>query len=148
MPNLFGEVDADDIPEDPFYVAPGTYDCMVTDATFVTRKDGQGHGLSIKYLITNADSEFEGNTIQEWKNVYPDLSPEDITPEIKRHLSFVKQRLSQLGVPASEMNGILDNLDSLVGIKCVVNVTETQAQDGSRTYTNVRNVYIPEDSDN
>lgn len=144
-PNLFGEVDSDDIPEDPFYIAPGTYDCVVIDAAFVTKKDGSGHGLSIKYQIEDSESEFDGNTIPEWKNVYPDLTPEDMTPEIKRHLSFVKQRLGQLGVPAGEMNSILDNLDSLIGIKCVVNVTETTAQDGSRTYTNVRNVYVPED---
>jgi hypothetical protein len=144
-PNLFGEVDADDIPEDPFYISPGTYNAIVTDATFVVRKDGTGHGLSIKYQIDDPDSEYDGNTVQEWKNIYPELAPEDMTPEIKRHLSFVKQRLGQLGVPSGEMNAILDNLDSLVGIKCVINVTETTAQDGSRTYTNVRNVYVPED---
>lgn len=146
MPNLFGDVDAADIPDDPFYVAPGTYDCTVIDAAFVERKDHQGHGLSIKYQINESESEYDGNTIQEWKNVYPNLTPEEITPEIKRHLSFVKQRLSQLGVPPAEQNGILDNVTDLIGIECVVTVTETPSKEGDRVFTNVRTVSLPDNA--
>lgn len=140
---LFGEVDAAEVPDNPFYVAPDTYFCVLTEANVVDKKDGSGQGLAFKWAIQDEDSEYHGNNIQDWKNIHPDVTADEITPDIKKDNSRLKQRLLEMGVSESEMNSLLDDLESLVGLEAYVTVTEsTDKNDPTKVYTNVRSVRI------
>lgn len=146
MSSLFGDVDASEVPDDPFYVAPDTYDCILTEANKVEKKDQSGYGLAFKWVIEDEDSEYHGNQIQDWKNIYPDITSDEITPNIRKDMSRLKARLTEMGVPESEMGSLLDNLDDLVGLRAFVTVTESRVvKDGEeKVYSNVKNVRIDE----
>lgn len=142
---LFGEVDAAEVPDNPFYVAPDTYRCILAELNRVEKKDGSGEGLAFKWVIEDEDSEFNGNQIQDWKNIYPNTSADELTPEIRKDNSRLKQRLTELGLSEDEMNGLLDNLEEYVGLVAYVEVTETaDKKDPSKKYTNVRKVTLDE----
>lgn len=142
---LFGNQDAAEVPDNPFYVAPDTYYCKLVEANRVEKKDGSGEGLSFKWLIEDEDSDYNGNTVQDWKNIYPNIADYEITPNIRKDFSRLKQRLSEMGIPESEMDSLLDNLEDLVGMYAYVTVVETtDRNDPTKKYTNVRTVRIDE----
>lgn len=146
---LFGEVDATEVPDNPFYVAPDKYQCVLTEATRVQwEKNGKsGEGLSFKWVIEDEDSDYYQNTIQDWKNINPDVTEEDMTPEIRKDQSRLKSRLLEMNVPESQMDGLLDNLDSLIGLVAFVEVKETaDKHDPSKKWTNVTKVTVLEDA--
>lgn len=140
---LFGNKDAAEVPNDPFYVAPDTYYCVLTEANRVTKKDGSGEGLAFKWTIQDADSEFNGQTLNDWKNIYPDLDEADETPDVRKDNARLKQRLLEMGVSEDEMNELLDNLEELVGREAYVTVKESvDKHDPDKKYTNVTKVRI------
>lgn len=140
---LFGEQDAAEVPDNPYYVAPDTYQCVLTEVNRVEKKDGSGEGLAFKWVIEDEDSEYNGGQIQDWKNIYPNVSADEVTPEIRKDNSRLKQRLVELGLSEDEMNDLLNNLDSLVGIVAYVTVTETpDKKDPNKKYTNIKEVRV------
>lgn len=142
---LFGNIDANEIPEDPFHVDDGTYLCVLTEVKAVERSSDGQHGLAFKWTITEEDSEFEGNTLNDWKNYYPELTEEDLTPEIKKDLSRLKQRLTQIGVPEEDMDSFNENFSDYVGTEAYVTVRNTtDTRDPSKKYRNVTFIRLPE----
>lgn len=142
---LFGDMDAADIPENPYYVAPGTYYCVLTKAERVEKKDKSGEGLSFTWVIEYEDSEYNGNQVQDWKNIYPDLTSEEITPNIRKSLSFLKQRLTEMGLSPEEQNTLLEPgaLDELIGLHAYVEIVETtDRNDPDKKYSNVKRVSL------
>lgn len=145
MSGLFGDVDAAEVPNDPFYVAPDTYYCKLVEANKVEKKEekGGGYGLAFKWQIDEPDSPYNGNHIQDWKNIYPDVSASEMTADIRKDNSRLKGRLLQMGVPESEMNDLLDNLDSLIGLEAYVTVVEsTDKHDPEKKYTNINKIRV------
>lgn len=142
---LFGDMDAADIPENPYYVAPGTYYCVLSKAERVEKKDKSGEGLSFTWVIEYEDSEYNGNQVQDWKNIYPDLTSEEITPNIRKSLSFLKQRLTEMGLSPEEQNTLLEPgaLDELIGLHAYVEIVETtDRNDPDKKYSNVKRVSL------
>lgn len=141
---LFGDIDAAEIPEDPFHVDDGTYLCTLTEVKAVQRNSDGQNGLAFKWTITEEDSEFEGNTLNDWKNFYPDLTEDDLTADIKKDLSRLKQRLTQLGVPEEEMNSFTENFGDYIGTEAYVTVKNTtDTKDPSKKYRNITFVRLP-----
>ncbi len=146
MGNLFGDIDVNEIPEDPFHVDDGTYLSVLTEIKAVQRNSDGQHGIAVKFSITEEDSEFEGNTLNAWKNYYPDLTEEDLTPEVKKDLSRLKQFLTQLGVPEEDMDNFLENTDDYIGGEYYVTVKNTtDTRDPSKKYRNVTYIRRPEE---
>lgn len=142
---LFGDVDASEVPDNPFYVAPGTYFCTLAEANRVEKKDQSGEGLAFKWVINEPDSEYHNNNLQDWKNIYPGITEAEVTPDIRKDNARLKGRLVEMGVPEEEMNSLLDNLDSLVGLEAYLTVTETtDKNDPTKKYTNINKVRIDE----
>lgn len=142
---LFGDEDAANIPDDPFYVAPNTYKAVVTEAVDRELKDGSGNGVSLVYTIEEPESEYDGMRVSEFKKRY-EKPRDELTAQQRQDNSRLKQRLLQLGVPESEMNNeVKDILDGLVGIEVFVDVVEGSNKEGTKTYTNVSKVSLPDD---
>lgn len=143
---LFGNLDAADIPDNPFYVAPGTYPAVLTEAKIQAKKDGSGSGLSFKWIIEDEDSEYNGQNISDWQNLPPeDLTQDGMTPAIRGALSRLKQRLTQMGLTDQEQDDLLEpgNLDQLIGMKADVTVTESaDKNDPAKIYTNISKIEI------
>lgn len=147
---LFGEVDAEEVSDNPFYVAPDTYKCVLSEANRVSKKSGDGEGLSFKWVILDEESDFYQNSISDWKNIYPDITSEDVTPDIKKDMARLKGRLKEMGLSAEQMDTLLDdeNLDLLVGTEAYVIVTETKDKDDpEKVYSNVAKVTLVSEED-
>lgn len=140
---LFGEVDAADVPENPFYVAPGTYECVLSEMSKVEKKDGTGFGLAIKWVIEDEDSEYKGQNVQDWFNIYPDITDDEVTPNIRKDFARLRQRLTQMGLTTEQMNDLLDEMDEYIGMRATVTVKETPDKNNPDiVYTNIVKVEV------
>lgn len=147
MSGLFGGMDASEIPDDPFYVAPDTYECILVEAQTASSKDGSKHGLTFKWKITESDSEYNDQTISDWNTYYPDGTEGEDPTAVKRNLSNLKRRLLSMGVTEEEMSAPdftdADNLDGLLGLEAYVSVKETKDKnDPNKRYTNITDIRI------
>lgn len=148
---LFGDIDANEIPEDPFFVEDGTYLAVLTEVKSVEKKDGSGHGLAFTWVINEEDSEFNENQLRDWKNYYPELTEDEVTKEIKADLSRLKQRLNQIGVADEEMNDenfVEAILPQYVGTEAYVTVKNSTAKDDpNKKYRDITFVRLPAPDD-
>ena len=146
--NLFGGVDAAEVPDDPFYVAPDTYLCILSEASIVETQAG-GKGLSLKWVIEDEDSDYVGQNISDWHNIYWDeyISDHDVSEaQVRRSRSNMKKRLLDIGVAEEDLNEIHNNLDDLVGITAYVTTVETpDKNDPDKKWVNIRKVELVND---
>jgi hypothetical protein len=143
--SLFGDIDASEVPDDPFHIDDGTYLCTLTEINEKHNEEKGTHGLSFNWTVTDEESEFNDSRVQDWKNIYPNLTADDLTPEIKQDLSRLKQRLAQIGVPEEEMGSFLENKDDYVGTEAYLTIRNWQSQDDpSKKGRNVTFVRLPE----
>jgi hypothetical protein len=145
---LFGELDAAEISDNPFYVAPDVYKCILAEANRVQKKDFTGEGISFKWVIEDEESDYYGSNVSDWLNIYPDVSGDEVTPKIKQSNARLKSRLQEMGLSAEEMDVLLDedNLENLVGMVAYVTVSESHDKnDPDKVYTNVRKVEVIEE---
>jgi hypothetical protein len=145
---LFGELDAAEISDNPFYVAPDVYKCILAEANRVQKKDLTGEGISFKWVIEDEESDYYGSNVSDWLNIYPDVSGDEVTPKIKQSNARLKSRLQEMGLSAEEMDVLLDedNLENLVGMVAYVTVSESHDKnDPDKVYTNVRKVEVIEE---
>ena len=78
-----------------------------------------------------------------WKNIWPDVDAEDMTPEMKKDEARLKGRLKEMGLSPAEMNVLLDdeNLELLVGIEGFCTVQESRdKEDPEKVYSNITKV--------
>lgn len=144
---LFGDIDVSEVPNDPFWVDDGTYLAVLSELKDVTtNSEPARHGLAMKWVIQEEDSEFNGNNVQDWKNTYPDLTEDSLTPEIRQDLSRLRQRLEQIGVTEEDMqNWDAEVAASYVGTEAYITVkNSTNPDDPSKKYRNVTFVRLPE----
>lgn len=126
--SLFGDLDFDKASDDPFAVPDNSYVCYLTSVKVGPTKAGDKVGMTLTYTID--EGPHSGKQITEWKNIPQPVNPKSPSDDDLRAMSFIKQRLIGLGVPAERISEVQP--DDLVGIKCVVAVKN---KDG---YTNVR----------
>lgn len=144
---LFGDIDATEVPDDPFYVAPGTYACVLAESNRSTSKDGSKEGLAFKWVIEE-EGEFEGKSVSEWLQIFPELTADEVTPQIRQQLARVKSRLLQMGVDEEDMDSLLedDNLANLIGTTADVQVVTTEGKPGTphegKKFSNIRQVVL------
>lgn len=107
---IFGKLDSDTIPDNPFFVAEGEYRAIVTDAFFQTNKKGKNQFV-IVYTISDEDSEFFNQEVRDWFDHYPDIDDDTFEKlsgaekqAIRRSLSAIKRRLC--GTPGSNRRGL------------------------------------------
>ncbi len=68
--SIFGELDINEIPDDPFYTPPNTYHCICTDAKFWQKEGAEHPSLVITWTIDDPDSDYHGNNIQEYFTLF------------------------------------------------------------------------------
>jgi hypothetical protein len=144
---LFGDNDVAEIPDNPFYVAPGTYEAVLTEAKVQETRDKSGVGLSFKWVIEDEDSEYKGQNVSDWNNIYPDITQDEMTAKIKAAMSRTKQRLTQMGIAEEDMNELdgsnPEALSDLIGLHATITVKETSDKnDPDIKYTNLTKVEV------
>ena len=128
---LFGDLDIASAEENPWLIPPNSYEAFLFEVAVKDDKNG-GRGLSLVYKISTGAH--EGKTAQEWKGIPNPDDPANPTADEKKAASYIKQRLSSLGVPESRMNTV--EVSDLVGTPVVIKVV----QNGD--FTNVAKVEL------
>lgn len=142
--SLFGDMDIANISDDPFEVAPNTYWCTCTDA-YVKVKEGAGEdgedvtNLVIKWQIDEPDNEYHGNTLTEWYKLFPGRKLDDLDPNEKKAMKFLKRRLRR-GFDMSEEEMAKLRPSQLIGMGAFVTVVVTDGKGANegKSFTNVR----------
>lgn len=145
---LFGELDANEVSDNPFYVPPDVYQCVLTEATRNQKKnpkedDLSKEGLAFKWVVEDDESDYDGFNISDWHNIYPDITEDQVNVQVRRDNARLKKRLGDMGLSPDEMNEILedDNLNELVGITANIEITETpDKNDPDKVWSNIKSV--------
>lgn len=150
--NIFGSLDVDDIPDDPYFTDEGVYKGVVSRAETTTTRAGLDK-IVIEYTLDDydpdeGDDDYSGNTVSEWYDHYPHITKSELTsmdPKERKKvllaLSRVKNRIKHLGFdPEDENFSLKDTIDTEVTLG--VRVSEN---DEGRKFSNVRYVALRED---
>lgn len=161
--SIFGQLDSDEIPDDPFYIAPNLYDWVVLGASYkdstYENEDGDVTKTNavIRLGIDQPDSEYHGQTHSARFTVYPKLTKSDfelMSPDeratVRRNLSNFKVFLKALGLSETEVAKIRRNTihEMLLGKHCNAKLVENQDKnDPDRVWRNLVNYKPCEGSD-
>ena len=153
---LFGDLDAADVSDNPFFVPADVYTCQLTDFKLKESNSG-GYGLSFVWTIQEDDSEYDGNNVSEWINVYIKDSDAKDAAALKRDRARLKSRLTAIGMSTEEMNKLAvevddkfvideDIADQYIGVMALVTVVNTpDKNDPDKIYVNIRSISLSED---
>lgn len=129
--SLFGDLDVASAADNPFVVKDGTYEATVAEAEVKVNEEKNKKSLVLTYAITT-EGEMHGRKVQEYKTI---PANGDESEQAARDASFLKMRLSSLGIPEKMMNTL--EIDDLVGIECVITVVN------KNDFTNVKRLTLP-----
>lgn len=115
--SLFGDVAFDKAVDDPNAIPDATYKCFLYDFKVGPTASGDKVGATFVYRI--AEGQYEGRDIREWKQV-PQKSADAYDENDVKQVSYLKQRLANLGVPDERMNTVTP--DDLIGKRVWVTV--------------------------
>lgn len=137
--SAFGDLDIDEIPDDPFHIENNVYRWIITKAEFRTSKDNQTGrdrtSANITFNVNNHDSEYHGRPVPQYFTIYPGLTRDDFEnmdsetrANVKRNLSNYKMMLRAFKLSESEIVSITpDNINEvLVGQECIATLTNNE----------------------
>lgn len=138
--SIFDEIDIDEIPEDPFYVAPNTYWSVCTDCKKAKfKEDSEDVFFQITWTIDEPDNEYHGKNLQESYKLYPGKKKSDLTPKEIQGLTYLKRRLRR-GFDLSEEEMTSVEPSELIGRGAYVTsvVNPGKGESAGKSFVNVR----------
>ena len=145
---LFGKLDVEEVAEDPFAVDNGTYLCTLTKVETRHFDANDNDVIRFSWVISEEDSDFNGNGLQDTLRYYPTLEEDDVTPDIKKDLARLKQRLIQMGVTEEDMDSFDQEAThgDYIGTEAYLTVKNNVDQkDPSKKYRNITFIRLPEE---
>jgi len=133
--SIFGDLDVDEIGDDPFGIANGTYWAVVTDAK-ISEKDGN-YALTFQWQIDEPGNEYNANKVSEFYPIYPGKKNSDLDADELKRMKFLKRRMRRgFGMSEGEMKSLKPQ--NLIGKFAYITVVNNPAKDNSgRIYINV-----------
>lgn len=133
--SIWGDMDVEDIPDDPFKVPENTYRCICTKA-YEVEKDGNC-SLKLYWAVDEPTSDYHQRPISEQFPLYKKKF-EELDGKQKQRTSFLKKRLREaFDLTGEELKTV--PVSSYVGkyayLTIVNNVDE---KDSTITYNNIR----------
>lgn len=137
--SIFGELDAANIPSNPYFIEKGDYPAVISKAEFKTSRDGQRQ-MTIEFTIDDSESEFNDQKITKYFNlVAADMTAAKLealpaeekakvrkaNASLKRWLMGNENNSSQkgLGVSVEEMNDRNWDPKTLLHKKVTIGIT-------------------------
>lgn len=135
--SLFGDMDIDEIGDDPFAIAPNTYLAVVTDC-YIKEKDGD-KSFIIKWKINEPGSEYHGMGVTEFFNLIEEGREwADLSGDEKTRQKFFKKRLREaFDLTPEEMGRFTP--DDAKNLEAMITVTMNKGKGANegKTFTNV-----------
>jgi len=145
--SLFGNLDAAEVNDDPFYIEPNTYKAVCVDAVVKETTDGS-NALILKWQIDEPASDYhEKNLTDYFTLVDQNAVWEDLDGKQKDKVKFLKRRLRRgFGISESEINSVKPS--DLIGREAFLQIVEGQGKKGTanegKTFTNIRDAMTPQ----
>lgn len=133
---LFGELDIESAEDNPWMVPANTYEADLYQVEVKPNKTGDKTNLILTYKISSG--EHTGKQVTEYKVIPSPVDPKNPTADEAKAASYIKARLTSLGVPESRMNTV--EVNDLVGTPVVIKVTV------NGEYTNVSSVKLRDEN--
>lgn len=128
--SIFGKLDAENIPANPFYIEKGEYSAEVTAAKYKTDREGKRQ-LTIEFTINDESSQFlDSKAVKYFDLVDPEMTaekfallPAEEQKTLRRNLSALKNMLcgngrnKGLGISIDDLNDDSWDPEVLVGTK-------------------------------
>lgn len=111
---MFHNLDIANAADDPGSIPSDWYDLIVTEVK-VDQESKKEENKGKKYcvfVVAIDGGKYSGRELQDWKWV---PEPEDDSPEAEDARAYIKQRLTQFGIPLSQMDDVEPK--DLVGIE-------------------------------
>lgn len=142
--SVFGDLDIQDISDDPFGVAESTYFCLLTESKIEVNEESGVRQLVITWTIDQPGSEYDRNKLkQRFLLPVPGVRGEDQDPEVKKSVKWLKMFLRQgCDLSETEMAKFNEDTEYVLGREGYVTTkNNTSEVDGEkRVYANVRKV--------
>ncbi len=129
---MFGDLDMESAQDDPFLVPDNSYITYLTDVKVGPTKNGDKVGITFTFTID--EGPHRSKTITEWKQIPQPDDPKNPSDDDLRSMSYIKQRMLSLEVPADKINDVKP--EDLIGTKAVVAVKNKNG------FTNVQRVQV------
>jgi len=127
---IFGKMDAENIPSNPFWIEKGEYSAEITDAKYKTNRD-EKRQLVIDFTINDEDSQYNDQKVSKYFDLVDtemtqeafELLPAEEKKAIRRNLSSLKNflcgsgRNKGLGVSPDDLNDESWNPATLISTK-------------------------------
>lgn len=138
--DIFGDVDINEVSDNPFDVADGTYPCVLSSAK-ISRKEGEEtRWLKLEWKINDPESEYDKMTLREQHKLPPrGLKFKEMDHKAQQSLKFFKMRLRQ-AFDMSETQLSTFKPRDLIDKEAMVTVEHNQGtgDNSDKTYVNVK----------
>lgn len=145
--SLFGNLDATEVNDDPFYIEPNTYKAVCIDAVVKQANDGS-NALILKWQIDEPSSDFHEKTLTDYFTlVDQNAAWEDLDGKQKDKVKFLKRRLRRgFGISEGEINSVKPS--DLIGNEAYLQIVEGEGKKGTanegKKFTNIRDAMNPQ----
>lgn len=145
--SLFGNLDAAQVNDDPFYIEPNTYKAICIDAVVKEGNDGS-NALILKWQIDEPSSDYHEKSLTDYFTlVDQDAAWEDLDGKQKDKVKFLKRRLRRgFGISESEINSVKPS--DLIGKEAYLQIVEGEGKKGTvnegKKFTNIRDAMNPQ----
>jgi hypothetical protein len=135
--DIFGDIDMNDVSDNPFDVKDGTYLCRCISAQ-ISSKDGNRY-LKMEWSIEDSTSEFDGMKLRDQQQLPPRGAKwNELTPAQQKSLKFFKMKLRQT-FDLSETQISTFKPSDLIDKEAMLTTTHNQGkgENANRSYVNV-----------
>lgn len=145
--SLFGNLDATEVNDDPFFIEPNTYKAICHDAVVKEANSGD-MALIITWQIDEPANDYHEKKLTDYFTLVPqDVAWEDLDSKQKDKVKFLKRRLRRaFGVPESEINSVKPS--DLIGAYAYIQIVEGEGKKGTanegKKFTNIRDAMNPQ----
>lgn len=138
---LFGEMDIEDVPDDPWFVGQGWYQASVTKSLKHTKKDSSGYAWIVQYTIDEPDSQYHGFTKGDWFDLYPGRKFKELKAEEQQAVIRMKNRIME-AFDKTEGEAARFKPDDAMGETVFIKVVERQGKNEhtGKTFSNLDKV--------
>lgn len=140
--DLFGDMDIEDIPDDPWFVGAGWYQANVTKSLRMAKKDNTGWAWVINYTIDEPESQYHGFTKGDWFDLYPGRKFKELEAEEQQNVIRMKVRIME-AFDKTETEAVQIKPDDVMGEVVFIQVVERQGkgEHTGKTFSNLNKVW-------
>jgi hypothetical protein len=144
MSSIFGDLDMNNVADDPWSVNDGTYVFDLTECKAGPTSKGDKKGMTFTWTVTESDDDpaMMGRKFTEWLEIPVPADPNNMTPEESAKASRLKSRILSLGVPHDRVNSVTTG--ELLGTRAVIRLGTTSKN--GNDYQNIKDLKL-KDSD-